>query len=115
VAISVLGVVVTLIGCVAVLLLYAPVAALQAREEKSAFARMTLKLLRMLTWKKTRKRPTMRCMNDHAEPARRGSAGTLHPAYGRLNDSERRTLRDALDDEYCATATYEQIIRDVGL
>jgi len=31
-----------------------------------------------------------------------------------LNATERRALRDALDDEYRAWATYDQVIRDFG-
>jgi hypothetical protein len=31
-----------------------------------------------------------------------------------LNDVERQALRDALDDEYGAWATYDQVIRDFG-
>jgi hypothetical protein len=31
-----------------------------------------------------------------------------------LNDSEKQALRDALDDEYRAWATYDQVIRDLG-
>jgi hypothetical protein len=31
-----------------------------------------------------------------------------------LNDTERQALRDALDDEYRAWATYDQVIRDFG-
>jgi hypothetical protein len=31
-----------------------------------------------------------------------------------LNDAERQALRDALDDEYRAWATYDQVIRDFG-
>jgi hypothetical protein len=31
-----------------------------------------------------------------------------------LNDTEQQALRDALDDEYRAWATYDQVIRDLG-
>ena len=31
-----------------------------------------------------------------------------------LNDAEQQALRDALDDEYHAWATYDQVIRDFG-
>jgi hypothetical protein len=31
-----------------------------------------------------------------------------------LNESETGALREALDDEYCAYATYDEVIRDFG-
>lgn len=36
------------------------------------------------------------------------------PRKGRLSDSEANALREALDDEYLARTTYDQVIEDFG-
>jgi hypothetical protein len=47
-AIFLIGIVVTVIACAAIMLLYAPAAAHSAHQEHSGFARFTLKVLRFM-------------------------------------------------------------------
>jgi hypothetical protein len=49
-----------------------------------------------------------------ARPAAAGSEPPATSDASSLSDSERQALHDALDDEYRAWATYDQVIRDFG-
>lgn len=47
-------------------------------------------------------------------PADRPCAAPTNDASGPLTDAEEQALRDALDDEYRAWATYDQVVQDFG-